>query len=165
VIISLSSFQVSITKSFLFKVFKIIHGTQCKNFPKQHTFLIIFNFYSSVITPLLVYPPTVPHPTPPNPGSLINIYYPPKMYRIPRIQSTQLKKANKQKNPSEDVSIPLWREKKKTITGGRGRDLSGRREGEGKGGTEQERRQIKTTLRCQLRAVKMAKVNNTSDSS
>jgi hypothetical protein len=51
------------------------------------------------------------------------------MYRIPRIQSTELKKVNKQKGPSEDASIPLEREKK-TITGGR--DLGGRGEGKGK---------------------------------
>jgi hypothetical protein len=55
------------------------------------------------------------------------------MYRIPTIQSTEHKKDNKQKSPSEEASIPLGREKK-TITGGRGRDLGGRgeiqREGE-----------------------------------
>jgi hypothetical protein len=32
--------------------------------------------------------------------------------RIPRIQSTELKKAIKPKDPSEDASIPLRREKK-----------------------------------------------------
>ena len=42
-----------------------------------------------------------------------------KRYRIPRIQSTELKKANKLKGPSKDVSIPLGREKK-AITGSRG---------------------------------------------
>jgi hypothetical protein len=42
------------------------------------------------------------------------------MYRIARIQSTELKKVNKQKGPNEDASIPLGREKK-AIRGGRGR--------------------------------------------
>jgi hypothetical protein len=40
-----------------------------------------------------------------------------KRHRIPRIQSTELKKVNKLKSPSEDASIPLGREKK-AITGG-----------------------------------------------
>ena len=40
------------------------------------------------------------------------------MYRIPRIQSTELKKVNKLKGPSEDASIPLGREKKATIAVG-----------------------------------------------
>ena len=44
-----------------------------------------------------------------------------KKYRIPRIQSTELKKVKNQKGPSEDASIPLGREKK-TIRGGRGRE-------------------------------------------
>jgi hypothetical protein len=34
------------------------------------------------------------------------------MYRIPRIQFTELKKVSKMKVPSEDASIPLGREKK-----------------------------------------------------
>jgi hypothetical protein len=37
---------------------------------------------------------------------------PPKKYRIPKIQSTVLKKVNKLKGPSEDTSVPLGREKK-----------------------------------------------------
>ena len=48
-------------------------------------------------------------------------------YRIPKIQSTELKKVNKLKGPSEDASVPLRREKK-AITSG-----EGRREGERKG--------------------------------
>jgi hypothetical protein len=52
--------------------------------------------------------------------------YQPKKYRIPRIQSTEPKKVNKQKGPSEDASIPLGREKI-TITGWGG--------GPGRGGT------------------------------
>ena len=40
------------------------------------------------------------------------------MYRIPKIQTTDLKKVNKPKDPREDSSIPLGREKK-AITGGR----------------------------------------------
>jgi hypothetical protein len=38
--------------------------------------------------------------------------------RIPKIQSTELKKINKLKGPSEDTSVPLGREKK-AITGWR----------------------------------------------
>ena len=34
------------------------------------------------------------------------------MYKIPRIQSTELKKFNNLKDPSEDASIPLGRGKK-----------------------------------------------------
>jgi hypothetical protein len=45
------------------------------------------------------------------------------MYRIPKIQSTELIKVNKLKCPSEDASIPLGR-KKKAITSRDGwRDL------------------------------------------
>jgi hypothetical protein len=47
--------------------------------------------------------------------SLISGYYL-KKYKIPRIQSTELKKVNKLNGPSEDASIPLGREKK-IITG------------------------------------------------
>jgi hypothetical protein len=35
-----------------------------------------------------------------------------KMYRIPKIQSTELKKLRKLMCPSEDASVPLGREKK-----------------------------------------------------
>jgi len=34
------------------------------------------------------------------------------MYRISKIQSTELKKINKLKGPSEDTAVPLGREKK-----------------------------------------------------
>jgi hypothetical protein len=54
---------------------------------------------------------------------------PKKKYKIPRIQSTELKKANKLKGPSEDASIPGGREKKAIIGGGR------------EGGTSLERQQ------------------------
>ena len=47
-----------------------------------------------------------------------------KKYRIPKIQSTELKKVNKWK-PSEDTSIPLGREKKE-ITSGEGGTLEGK---------------------------------------
>ena len=47
-----------------------------------------------------------------------------KKYRIPRIQSTEIKKVNKQKGPSEDPSIPVGREKKAAM--GWGRDQGGR---------------------------------------
>jgi hypothetical protein len=43
----------------------------------------------------------------------------PKKYRIPKIQSTELKKVNKLKRPSEDASVPHRREKK-AITSGEG---------------------------------------------
>ena len=43
------------------------------------------------------------------------------MYRGPRIQPIDHKTYNKQKGPSEDVSI-LLRRGKKIITGGRGRE-------------------------------------------
>ena len=41
-------------------------------------------------------------------------------YRIPKIESTELKKVNKLKCPSEDASVPLGREKK-TITSWEGK--------------------------------------------
>ena len=43
-----------------------------------------------------------------------------KKYRIPRIKSTELKKVNKLKSPSEDASIPLGREEKTIMLGGGG---------------------------------------------
>jgi hypothetical protein len=46
-------------------------------------------------------------------------------YRIPRIKSTELKKAKKPKSSSDNASIPLWREKKAN-TGGRRRDVGSR---------------------------------------
>ena len=58
-----------------------------------------------------------------------------KKYRIPRIQSTELKKVNKVKGPSEDTSILLGREKKAIIrVGGRGRKDMGGREDRGRKG-------------------------------
>ena len=58
-----------------------------------------------------------------------------KTCRIPKIQSTELKKVTSRKGPSEDASIPLGREKK-AITGERreggtwvGKEI-GRRRGE-----------------------------------
>jgi hypothetical protein len=49
-----------------------------------------------------------------------------KKYRIPKIQSTELKKVNKLKGPSEDTSVPTGREKK-AITNGKGEtDLEGK---------------------------------------
>jgi hypothetical protein len=44
-----------------------------------------------------------------------------KKYRIPKVQSTELKKINKLKCPSEDVSVILGREKK-AITSQVGRE-------------------------------------------
>jgi hypothetical protein len=40
-----------------------------------------------------------------------------KMYRIPKVQSTELKKFNKLKGPSEDTSVPLGREKNQSQGG------------------------------------------------
>ena len=37
------------------------------------------------------------------------------MCRIPKIQSTELKKVNKLKGPSEDTPVQLWREKKAIV--------------------------------------------------
>jgi hypothetical protein len=47
-----------------------------------------------------------------------------KKNRIPRIHPTEIKKFNKQEDPSENASIPL-RSGKKIITGRRGREESG----------------------------------------
>ena len=52
-----------------------------------------------------------------------------KKYRIPKIQSTELKKLNKLKCPSEDASVPLGREKKAITSGEGGRDLGGKVDG------------------------------------
>jgi hypothetical protein len=54
----------------------------------------------------------------------VDICHTQKKYRIPRIQSAELKKFNKPKGPSEDSSIPLGR-KKKAIILGRGRKRQG----------------------------------------
>jgi hypothetical protein len=43
---------------------------------------------------------------------------PSQKYRIPKIQSRELRTVNKLKGPSGDASVPLGREKK-TITGKR----------------------------------------------
>ena len=49
------------------------------------------------------------------------------MYRMPRIQSIELKKVNKPLVPSKDASILLWRKKKAIGVGTEGgRDLSWR---------------------------------------
>ena len=63
--------------------------------------------------------------------SLISGYQPKKKYRIPKIQSTELKKVNKLKGPSEDASVPLGREKKAITSGEGGRDLGGKVDGGG----------------------------------
>ena len=46
-------------------------------------------------------------------------------YRIHKIQSTEFKRLNKLKCPSEDASVPLGREKKAITSGEGGRDLQG----------------------------------------
>ena len=56
------------------------------------------------------------------------------MYRIPRIKSTEPKKVNNQKDPSEDVSIPFEREKK-AIAGSSGSEGLGWERGGGNGNT------------------------------
>ena len=54
-----------------------------------------------------------------------------KSTEYPKIQSTELKKVNKLKGPSEDTSVPLGREKK-AITSEEGwRDLGGKVDGGG----------------------------------
>jgi hypothetical protein len=56
--------------------------------------------------------------------SLISEYQPgKKRYRIPKIQSTELKKLNKLKCLSKDTSVPLGREKKAITSGEGGRSL------------------------------------------
>jgi hypothetical protein len=52
------------------------------------------------------------------------------VYRIPKIQSTELKKFNKLKCPREDASVPLGREKKAITSGERWRELGGKVDGE-----------------------------------
>jgi hypothetical protein len=46
---------------------------------------------------------------------LAHTHTPQRKYRIPQIQSTKLRRVNKLKGPSEDVSVPLGREKKEII--------------------------------------------------
>ena len=59
---------------------------------------------------------------------------PPQKYRIPKIQSTEFKKVNKLKSPSEDASVPLGK-KKKGITSWEGvRERPGRESGCGEWG-------------------------------
>ena len=55
------------------------------------------------------------------------------MYRVPKIQSTELKKVNKLKCPSEDTSVPHGREKKAITSGEGGRDLGGKVDMRGRG--------------------------------
>ena len=58
------------------------------------------------------------------------------MYRIPRIQSTELKKVNKQKGPSGILQSHLGGRRKQSWSRGQRGDMCGREECEGKGGTE-----------------------------
>jgi hypothetical protein len=64
-----------------------------------------------------------------------------KKYRIPKIQSTELKNVNKLMGPTEDTSVPLGREKKAITSGEGGRDLGGKvdggRNGRGRGKPDQ----------------------------
>jgi hypothetical protein len=52
-----------------------------------------------------------------------------KLYRILKIQSTELQKLNKLKCPSEDSSVPLGREKKAITSGEGGRYMGGKVDG------------------------------------
>ena len=54
-----------------------------------------------------------------------------KNYRIPKIQSIEIKKVNKLKGPSEVTLVPLGREKKATTSGEGGRDLGRKMDGVG----------------------------------
>ena len=54
-----------------------------------------------------------------------------KTYRIQKIQSTEFKRLNKLKCPSEEASVPLGREKKAIISGEGGKDLGGKVNGVG----------------------------------
>jgi hypothetical protein len=58
-----------------------------------------------------------------------------KKSRTPRIQSTKLKKVNKLKAQSLDVSIPLRMEKKAILGAEGGKDVGERADGEEKRGT------------------------------
>jgi len=53
------------------------------------------------------------------------------MYRIPKVQSIELKKVNKLKGPSEDTLVPLGRKKKATTRVERRRDPRGKKDGDG----------------------------------
>jgi hypothetical protein len=55
-------------------------------------------------------------------------------YRIPKIQTTELKKVNKLKCLSEDASVPLGREKKTITSREAWRDLGGKVDVGGSGG-------------------------------
>jgi hypothetical protein len=61
-----------------------------------------------------------------------------KKYRIPKIQSTELKKVNKLKYSSEDATVPLGRKKKPITSGKGGRDLGGKVDGVGIGAVKVE---------------------------
>jgi hypothetical protein len=54
-----------------------------------------------------------------------------KKYRISKIQSTEFKKLNKLKCPSDNASVPLRREKKTVTSGEEGRNLRGKVDGAG----------------------------------
>ena len=47
-------------------------------------------------------------------------------FKIHKIQSTEFKRLNKLKRPSENTSVPLGREKKAIMSGERGRNLRGK---------------------------------------
>jgi hypothetical protein len=49
-----------------------------------------------------------------------------KKYKIPKIQFTELKKIIKLNSQSEEISVPLGREKKAITSGEGGRDMGGK---------------------------------------
>ena len=55
------------------------------------------------------------------------------MYRIPKTQSTEFKKVNMLKGPSEDPLVLLGMEKKTITRGEGGRHLGGNRDRRGRG--------------------------------
>jgi hypothetical protein len=59
-----------------------------------------------------------------------------KKFIIPRIQPTDNKKCNRLKGPHENVSIPFRRGMEINKGDREGRDLGGRRQGEGKRATQ-----------------------------
>jgi hypothetical protein len=63
-------------------------------------------------------------------NSLISGTLPAPKYRIPKIQSTELKRINKLKGPSEDSSVPLGWEKETITRWECGRDLGEKVDGE-----------------------------------
>ena len=75
------------------------------------------------------------------------------MYRIPRIQFTELKKVSKMKVPNEDASIPLSRETKLIMT------YRGKEEPEWKRGQLGEKENMIRYLGCRTEALRASRKN------